>query len=130
MPGTPSILNLHLRYRLWIAELNFDITVLRIFDDYLSELQSKKINVPDVINGIIEYKRIFIDLRKEIDELRHDMHLNKMKLAAATRDNKPLKDKISSLENHNTIKSHYASYRKKFSQFKKEFGQFEGTWLN
>ncbi len=130
MAGSPSILNLHLRYRLWIAELNFDITVLRIFDDYLAELQSRKINVPDVINGIIEYKRLFIDLRKEIDDLRHDMHLNKMKLAAATRDNKPLKDKISSLENHGVLKSQYASYRKTFSQIKKEFGQFEGTWLN
>ena len=37
-----SIMTLHLEYRLWIAEMNADINVLRIFDDYLKELIRKK----------------------------------------------------------------------------------------
>ncbi len=42
MPATPSVMSLHLKYRLWIAELNFDINVLRIFGDYLNELRAKR----------------------------------------------------------------------------------------
>ncbi len=42
MSDAPSIMSLHLGYRLWIAEMNFDINVLRIFNDYLEELSSKK----------------------------------------------------------------------------------------
>ena len=42
MPDYPSAMSLHLQYRLWIAELNFDINVLRIFGDYLTELRTKR----------------------------------------------------------------------------------------
>ena len=42
MTATPTAMSLHLKYRLWIAELNFDINVLRIFGDYLAELRTKR----------------------------------------------------------------------------------------
>ena len=42
MPAIPSVMSLHLKYRVLIAELNFDINVLRIFGDYLTELRTKK----------------------------------------------------------------------------------------
>ena len=38
MNAAPTIMTLHLRYRLWIAEMNFDINVLRIFEDYIKVL--------------------------------------------------------------------------------------------
>ena len=41
MPATPSVMSLHLQYRLWIAELNFDINVLRIFGDYLARIEKQ-----------------------------------------------------------------------------------------
>jgi hypothetical protein len=129
MPGTPSIMSLHLRYRLWIAEMNSDINVLRIFDDYLIELESKK-KIKEVIKGIDVFKQQFISLRKEIDELRHEMHLVKMKLAAVARDNMPRDNKTSLTDNHNTLKIRYAAFRKTFNKVKKEFGLFEGKWLN
>ena len=129
MPVTPVIMKLHLRYRLWIAELNSDINVLRIFDDYLLELKSKK-NMPEVNTWIIHFKQQFISLRKEIDELRHEMHLIKMKLAAAARDNKPLNKKTSTTDNPDALKNRYTAFRKKFNNIKKEFGLFEGKWLN
>ena len=129
MPVTPVIMKLHLRYRLWIAELNSDINVLRIFDDYLLELKSKK-NMPEVNTWIIHFKQKFISLRKEIDELRHEMHLIKMKLAAAARDNKPLNKKTSTTDNPDALKNRYTAFRKTFNNIKKEFGLFEGKWLN
>ena len=129
MPVTPVIMKLHLRYRLWIAELNSDINVLRIFDDYLLELKSRT-NMPEVNTWIIHFKQQFISLRKEIDELRHEMHLIKMKLAAAARDNKPLNKKTSTTDNPDALKNRYTAFRKTFNNIKKEFGLFEGKWLN
>ncbi len=55
--------------------MNSDIDVLRIFNDYLVELQAKK-NVQEVIKGVDHFKNQFIGLRKEIDELKHEMHLH------------------------------------------------------
>jgi hypothetical protein len=83
--------------------MNSDINVLRIFSDYLIELESKK-NVPAIIAGIDHFKQQFISLRKDIDELRHEMQLIKMNLSAATRDNKPLDNKTSSTDNHTAYK--------------------------
>jgi hypothetical protein len=123
MPATISIMSLHLRYRLWIAEMNSDINVLRIFADYLIELESKK-NVPAIIAGIDHFKQQFISLRKEIDELRHEMQLIKMNLSAATRDNKALNNKTSSTDNHTALKNRFTAFRKIFNKVKKEFGLF------
>ena len=129
MLATPSIMSLHLRYRLWIAELNSDINVLRIFDDYLIELDSKK-NIPEVITGVKHFKEQFISMRKEIDELKHEMHLIKMKLAATAKENKPQDTKTSSAYNHNALQKRYAAFRKAFNNVKKEFALFEGNWLD
>jgi len=128
MPITYSIMGLHLRYRLWIAEMNSDINILRIFDDYITELKSKK-NEPAVKNGIESFQQQFVSLRKEIDELRHEMHLDKMTLAAHSKQIKTLDKKTFSKGNHAGLKKRYAAYKKNFDKIKKEFGQFESKWL-
>ena len=128
MPATRSIMHLHLRYRLWIAEMNADISVLRIFNDYLLALEAKEIP-PAVMKGIDNFKKQFISFRKEIDELSHEMHLIKMKLAAAARADKPLSKDSSREDNHKGIKKRYTIFRKTFTRFKKEFALFEGKWL-
>jgi len=69
MARTFSIMGLHLRYRLRIAEMNADINILRIFDDYLKELSSKK-DKPEVKNKIDYFQKQFTSFRKEIDEVK------------------------------------------------------------
>ncbi len=128
MPGTPSIMGLHLRYRLWIAEMNADITILRIFDDYLHELATKRTE-PEVKRGIEEFEKEFISLRAEIDELRHQMHIHKMSLAAYARENKPFDQTAYKNGTHAPLKTRYLSYNKNFKRIQKEFGQFEERWL-
>src|SRR3954469_11753207 len=98
MSDTPSLMSLHLRYRLRIAEMNCDINVLRIFEDYLSELKAKR-NEPEVAAKIDEFSKRFVDVRKEIDELRDAMHIVKMELAALSRENKTLDEAIYKKEN-------------------------------
>ena len=129
MPATSSIMGLHLRLRLWIAEMNSDINVLRIFSDYLVELDGKQ-NIPEVTKGIDYFKRQFAILRKEIDELRHEMQLNKMNLASTTRVNKALTNKASSPDDQYALQKRYTVFKKTFNKVKKEFGLFEAKWSN
>lgn len=128
MPSTPSTMGLHLRYRLWIAELNSEINVLRICDDYLKDLGplGKEIEVK---NGIDHFKKQFVILRNEIDELRHEMHILKMKLAGYSREKKTLDFKTYKSDKHASLKKRYFAYIKLFEKVKKEFRRFEEKWL-
>ncbi len=123
-----SIMGLHFRYRLWIAEMNADITVLRIFDDYVIELTTKK-NEPAIITGIENFQQHFISLRKEIDELRHEMHLTKMTLAASAREADKIQTKSYQKNIHAALKKRYTAFRRTFKLVKKEFTLFESKWL-
>lgn len=124
MPTTNSIMNLHLRYRLWIAEMNSDITILRIFDDYLVEMGTKK-NSPGIIKEIDQYKKQFIGFRNEIDVLKHEMQLIKMKLASAVRGNNPFTDEEFSKAKQNLLQKRYSDFRKTFDKMKQAFMLFE-----
>jgi hypothetical protein len=128
MPTTFSTMGLHLHYRLWISELNQDITVLRIFDDYLYEIKNKKIE-PEVQNAVDNFKKQFVDFRKEIDELRHLMHLNKMELAAESREAGKAGHDAPEPENHSGLEKRYMAYRKSFDKTRNEFISFEGNCL-
>jgi hypothetical protein len=128
MAQSPSVMKLHLRYRLFIAEMNLDINVLRIFEDYIKELQAKK-NEPDVKKGIGYFEKQFTVTRSEIDELKHEMHLLKMKLAAYAREEKGPGFKTYKADNHGDISKRYKIYRKDFTKLKNEFRRFEGEWL-
>lgn len=128
MPSTPSTMGLHLRYRLWIAELNSEINMLRIFDDYIKELSSSN-KEAEVKTSIAQFKKQFEGFRKEIDELRHEMHMIKMKLASYSREKKNIDFKTYKSDNHSGLKKRYLAYRKLFEKNKKEFGRFEAKWL-
>ncbi|MEO6963740.1 MAG: hypothetical protein ABIY90_17360 [Puia sp.] len=129
MRVTPSVMSLHLRYRLWIAEMNSDINVLWIFNDYLAALSTKK-EESEVNKGISQFEQQFTDLRKEIDDLRNEMHLVKMKLAAFAREKKQLDYKTYQADNHTALKKRYLAFRDHFEKIKKDFGNFELKWLN
>lgn len=128
MTKTPSIMSLHLGYRLWIAEMNADINALRIFDDYIAELESLK-HQQAIKDGIEDFKRKFVHLRKDIDDLRHEMHLQKMKLASYSREMKNYTDEMYHEDNHEHLRNKYHEFRKRFEEVKKGFGKFAGQWL-
>jgi hypothetical protein len=124
-----SIMGLHLCYRLWIAELNADITVLRIFDDYIKDLTLKQ-NEEEVKKSIDYFQKQFIGFRKEIDELRDAMHIVKMKLAARARDKKKLDNKPHKTEDNTDLKKRYLAFKKLFENVKNEFIQFQNEWAD
>lgn len=120
MAGTTSLMKLHLRYRLWIAEMNEDITVLRIFDDHLTELSGKKKDA-ETTGFVNESKEQFADFRKQIDELKHEMHLHKMNIAAFMRDEENATQANASDEEHATLQKKYMAFREKFDKAKQVF---------
>jgi hypothetical protein len=122
-------MSLHLRYRLWIAELNFDINVLRIFGDYLNELRAKR-KEAEVKSKSDYFEKEFTALRAEIDEMRHEMHIAKMNMGEYSRDGKPFDFKKYNKENHSPIKKRLAAYKANFKKINSEFGEFEGKWLS
>ena len=122
-------MSLHLRYRMWIAEMNADINMLRIFDDYIAEIAKRK-SEEAVRDGIKTFTQLFLTIRKDIDDLRHEMHLAKMTLAAHDREIKNGNTKeVLAGENHPDLKKRYSGFRKQFAKVRKEFGSFEATWL-
>jgi len=128
MPHTYSHMALHFRYRLWIAEMNADISVLRIFNDYIVELSSKNED-PSVKAGIEEFHHLFTDFRTEIDQLRHEMQLCKMSLAADAKAAGANGQKLTVSGEHAVLDQRYTDYRKRFNKAKHDFGSFEGKWL-
>jgi hypothetical protein len=129
MTATPTAMSLHLKYRLWIAELNFDINVLRIFGDYLTELRTRR-KEPEVKVKTDYFEKAFQNLRTEIDELRHEMHIGKMKLGAFGRDEKPFEYKQFNTENQIPLKKRLAAYKAEFKKINDSFEEFEGQWLS
>jgi hypothetical protein len=129
MPDYPSAMSLHLQYRLWIAELNFDINVLRIFGDYLTDLRTRR-KEQEVKSKADYFEKTFQTLRTEIDELRHEMHIGKMKLGAFGRDNKPFDYKLFNSENQAPLKKRLSAYKAEFKKINAEFEEFEGQWLS
>lgn len=129
MPRIPTIMSLHLRYRIWIAELNFDINILRIFEDYIAEIES--IRNGEVVRVKLNYfEKKFISIRNDIDDLRHEMHLLKMKLSAYFKEMKSFNYTTYQLENHTGLKKRYLNFGKIFNKVKDEFSQFEGEYLH
>ena len=109
--------------------MNSDINVLRIFDDYISEI-SHAANASEAAEEIEKFKHTFIELRKEIDEMRHEMHLHKMKLAAWSRESKAYTAEDYAADNHAVLEKRYLNYKKEFERIKTAFGSFASNWLH
>ena len=118
-----SIMKLHLQYRLLISEMNADINVLRILEDYIKEIFSTKTEL-ETVKNVAYFKNNFTGFRKENDELREIMHLKKMRLLVLYKEKKLLDYKTFKLDHHNEVLQKFKVYRKKFDKIKKEFIRF------
>ena len=123
MAFTRSILKLHLQYRLLISEMNSDITILRILEDYLKEILLKK-SESGIARNVKYFKNNFAQFRKENEDLRDKMHLKKMKLFALLKEKKVLDLKTYTSDNHQMILKLFKKYHKNFDKIKNEFSRF------
>jgi hypothetical protein len=119
----PSLISLHLRYRLWIAELNLDIDFLRIYNDYLIELKTGSQTAAD-LKQIKKFEKSLIDFRAGIDELKNEMHLLKMKLSSRLRAKKSFDHETYKADAHPAIERQYFEHRNQFDAFKTALAAF------
>jgi hypothetical protein len=108
-----TMLNLHLQYRLWIAELNFLVDEIRILKDYFQELISYLEKDP-----LVTINASLTSLREDIDALRNEMHLDKMELASRLKHNtvdQPWNNQRteSFREQHDNIKKTFTGIRQR-----------------
>jgi predicted nucleic acid-binding Zn-ribbon protein len=129
MAKTYALAGLHLRYRLWIAELNHCIDIIRISQDYYAFEGKDKQDATAVTDGIEYFKKRFIELRKEIDDLRNNFHLLKMKIAADAKTMKEIDQKTYVAESHDEIKKQMIAFKKIFSGVINEFCRFEKKYF-
>ena len=120
-----SVMKLHLNYRLLIAEMNADISILRILEDYTKEAPART-SEADVKQKMDSFKNKFTLLRKEIDDQRNEMHVNKMKLFALAKQKKETDKKSLRADNHSAIFKRFDLYKKLFTKTQKEFIRFVG----
>ena len=120
MPNIPSSIGLHLRYRLWIAELNHFKDVLRILNDYVKDKKDER----DDEKQTRYFKEKFSELRKANDELNHQMQLNKMQLSASLKNNKPLTYKTYLAENHAELKDRFMQYSQEMEKLTTDLRKF------
>ena len=120
-----SVLHSHyLHYRLWIAEINFYVNVLRILDDSVKE-RAAVTSSPAEKKKIAVFNQSFTAIRTEKDEVKHEIHLCKMRLAAYLRANKPEEDEAAEKEKYVVAEKLFLAIQLKFEKLKKEYLQFE-----
>ncbi len=116
--------SLHLEYRIWIAELNFDINLMRIFKDRINEITAAY-PTDEIKIVTCNFEKKFIDSRLVNDELRHRMHIEKMNLTAMNKGKKEANLKTDIPGHYEAIKKDLFAFRIHFNELKNDFLGFE-----
>jgi hypothetical protein len=119
---------LHLEYQLWIVELNFDIELIKVFENHLASIVSHNIS-KRLMPRIEQFQNQFIRQREVIDELKHDLNISEKQLAAFVRDMAPIGYENERLDNHPGLRERFLTFRNLFEDLKTRFRQFETEWM-
>lgn len=105
----------HLQLRFWISELNSLIDQIRILNDFLITLSP--LLQPTELLSVEQIKEGLVVLRSNLDDLRNEIHIDKMKFAASLKS-----DGLVSPESEAHLKTLYHkvdAVQKKFTEIKK-----------
>jgi len=119
---------LHVEYKLWIAELNFDTELIKIFETHLGFIVSH-LTSKEPMPRIEQFQNQFIRQREVIDELKHDLNTSEKQLVAFVREMEPVGFENERLDNHPDLRERFLIFRDLFEQLKTRFRYFESEWL-
>lgn len=117
-----------MEYQLWIAELNFDIELIKIFEGHLAFIASHQ-NSKKLSAHIEQFQNQFIRQREVIDELKHSLNISEKQLAAFVRDMATIGFENERLDNHSEVRERFLIFRSLFEELKTRFRQFETEHL-
>jgi hypothetical protein len=119
---------LHLEYRIWIVELNFDLQLLSVFEDHLGFIASR-VTSKRVMARVEQFQNQFIRQREVIEELKHDLNVSEKQLAAFVREMAPIGYENERLDNHPGLRERFLTFRNLFDDLKIRFRYFEAEWM-
>ncbi|MFI5186387.1 MAG: hypothetical protein ACHQF0_06665 [Chitinophagales bacterium] len=119
---------LHIEYQLWIAELNFDIELIKIFEGHLAFITSHNTS-KKLLAHIEQFQNQFIRQREVIDELKHDLNISEKQLASFVRDMATVGYENERLDNHSGLRDRFLRFRDLFEELKTRFRHFETEHL-
>lgn len=122
---TQPIKSLHLEYKLWIAELNFDKEMIQIFESHLGNIILNNEDNKEILSGVEHFQNQFIRQHEVIDELKHDLHVSEVHLAKFIKDMAPVGYEFERMDNHPALRNRFLIFRKIFHELKEEFHSFE-----
>ena len=119
---------LHVEYQFWIAELNFDVELIKIFESHLAFIAAGS-TAKKFMPRIEQFQNQFIRQREVVDELKHDLNVSEKQLAAFVRDMSPIGFENERLDNHSELRERFLTFRDLFDDLKARFRNFESEWL-
>ncbi len=119
---------LHIEYQFWLAELNFDIELIKIFEAHLAFISSNN-SSKKLMPRIEQFQNQFIRQREVIDELKHDLNVSEKQLAAFVRDMASVGYENERLDNHSELREKFLTFRELFDELKTKFRHFETEHL-
>ena len=119
---------LHIEYQFWIAELNFDVEMIKIFESHLAFIALGN-TAKKLMPRIEQFQNQFIRQREVIDELKHDLNVSEKQLAAFVRDMSPIGFDNERLDNHPKLRERFLVFRDLFDDLKSRFRHFESEWM-
>ena len=129
MNATLPVEDLHVEYKLWIAELNFDLEMLNIFELHLENIIPRNGDNKDVLAQTEHFQNQFICQREIIDQLKHDLNVSEKQLASFTNYMLPVGYEFERLDNHPQLRERLFMHRKIFKDLKGEFRLFESELI-
>jgi len=119
---------LHAEYQFWIAELDFDTELIRIFESHLAYIISQNTS-KKILAKAEQFQNQFIRQREVIGELKHDLNISEKQLAAFVRDMAPIGFENERLDNHPELRDRFITFRELFEELKTRFRNFESELL-
>jgi hypothetical protein len=126
---TVSLQSLHLEYKLWIAELSFDIEMIRIFESRLEKIAADNWDSKEELKKVEHFQNQFIRQREVIDELKHDLHTSEVQLTVFIEEMAPVGYDAERMDNHSGLRERFFTFRKIFNELKDEFHSFEAGMI-
>ena len=119
---------LHVEYQLWIAELNFDTELIKIFESHLAYIASHNTS-KKLLAHIEQFQNQFIRQKEVIDELKHDLNISEKQLVAFVKDMTAVGFDNERLDNHSELRERFLTFRNLFEDLKTRFRHFETEHL-
>lgn len=126
MVETLPIPNLHLEYRIWMAELDFAKEEISIFEQHLVELVSKNTKLA-VIAQVEHFRNRFIQEKQVIDHLKHNLHLAEKRLADFVHQMSGIGIDHVRMDNHPRLREEMITFRELFTELKAGFRRFKAA---